>query len=178
MAERSQRRKSARFLYISDADARSSWHDRPAGLIVRVGWRVIAANNRPLGRSAEVFGSSAECAEDAARLRHGIERLATSVLFDAAHGYWQWAVALDGRAAAVCVNPYRRRVECERALAQFLDAVRTTDPTVDELRHYGPTALRAYDEAPKLPPDGGVTAVQMSAHRPRHGPRPLPAAIS
>lgn len=142
-----QRKAAARFLYISDADAPSNWHDRAAAVPSRAGWRVIAANNRPLGRSAFVFSSFQECVADAVRLHEQIETCTSSILFDASGGTWSWAVALNGQPAAMSVKPYRRRVECARALTQFLEALRTTEPVADQLRHLGPNALRAYDRA-------------------------------
>jgi hypothetical protein len=169
-----QQRKSARFLYISDADAPSNWHDRPADATPRIGWRVIAANNRPLGRSADVFRSFEDCVAAAARLHERIETSASSILFDAARGTWAWTVVLDGRAVAVSVKPYRRRIECARALAQFLEALRTTEPVADELRHLGPNALRVYNQATEAPDP----VVETRARRPFRSGAPLPAATT
>ena len=66
-------RVTARFIYISDERSRSQWHDVPAADI-RVTWRVVAGNNRPLGRSARVFPSLTDCVEAATRLHREIGR--------------------------------------------------------------------------------------------------------
>jgi hypothetical protein len=146
--DRGPRRTSAPFLYISNGDARSAWYEQVASSSIRVGWRVIAANNRPLGRSAEAFASLAECVTAATRLHREVAQAASSVLFDIADGHWQWTVLLADEPVAVCVHSYKRRVECERALRQFLEAVAEIEPAADEVRRLGPNALRAYDRPP------------------------------
>ena len=79
---------------------------------------MIAANNRPLGRSAEAFASLAECVTAATRLHREVAQAASSVLFDIADGHWQWTVLL------------------------------ADEPAADEVRRLGPNALRAYDRPP------------------------------
>jgi hypothetical protein len=134
---------TARFIYISDERSPSPWHDAStAG--VRVSWRVVAGNNRPLGRSAAVFPSLAECVAAASELHRGIGRADSSVLFDVADGHWRWTVALGGQSVAVSAHAYKRRIECIRALEQFAAAAARAAPEPDGLRRLGPNALRGY----------------------------------
>jgi hypothetical protein len=147
---------TARFIYISDERSRSHWHDAPAAE-VRVTWRVVAGNNRPLGRSARVFPSLTECVEAASRLHREIGRADSSVLFDVADGHWRWTVALGGQSVAVSAHAYKRRIECIRSLEQFVAAAASAAPEPDGLRRLGPNALRGYagtvviDVAPAAP---------------------------
>jgi len=137
-------RVAARFIFISDSRPQSSWQDGSRSDRQRVGWRVIAANNRPLGRSARVFDSYALAVNDAAALRSHVDGLTSTVTLDASAGHWSWQCRFNGLDVACCVHEYKRRVECARSLEHFLLAVRAADPHQAELRHFGPNALRAY----------------------------------
>jgi hypothetical protein len=59
------------------------------------------------------------------------------------------------------VRAYRRRVECLRALEQFVAAVRVTTNGSEELRYYGRNALSVYD-----PPPGGIVSTDIVASAP------------
>jgi len=135
---------TARFIYISDQRSRSPWHDDSAADDTRVSWRVVAGNNRPLGRSATVFPSLAECVAAATALHREIGRADSSVLFDVADGHWRWTVALGGQSVAVSAHVYKRRIECIRSLEQFIVAAAHAAPEPDGLRRLGPNALRGY----------------------------------
>lgn len=134
---------TARFIYISDERSHSPWHDG-ASADIRVSWRVVAGNNRPLGRSAMVFASLAECVAAATRLHREIGRADSSVLFDVADGHWRWTVALGGQPVAVSAHAYKRRIECVRSLEQFIVATAHAAPEPDGLRRLGPNALRGH----------------------------------
>jgi hypothetical protein len=134
---------TARFIYISDERAHSPWHDA-ATADAQVSWRVVAGNNRPLGRSATAFASLAECVAAATQLHREVGRADSSVLFDVADGHWRWTVALCGQSAAVSAHAYKRRTECIRSLEQFIVAASHAAPEPDGLRRLGPNALRGY----------------------------------
>lgn len=132
-------RRTSRFVYLCDAkDA-----DLP---IARFGWRLVAANNRPLGRGLRVEGSLAQCRAAAQRLHDDVAEISAVVHFDPARGLWSWRVALGETTVAVCAHPYLRRVECGRALAQFLTVARSTSPAAGPVRCFGPRSLRAYED--------------------------------
>jgi hypothetical protein len=138
----------ARFLYISDRTARSNWREAPVSEHERFAWRMVAGNNRPIGRSPVAYPSLPASVAATAALRRDAELLEGTVVFDATKGEWRWIVTLAGTSVAVCVYPYARRVECARAMRQFIEAVRTAEADVSDLRQLGPSALRAYDEEP------------------------------
>jgi hypothetical protein len=143
--------KTARFIYISDADKGSAWHTPKAHNQLRVGWRLIAANNRSLGRSWVVYGSFDACVAAVAQLHDRLDEITPAVTFDARHAAWTWTVLLDGEPVAVSTRAYRRRVECIRSFDQFLGAVTTAPEVAEELRYYGPKALSVYDHPPLHP---------------------------
>ena len=143
--------KTARFIYISDADRGSAWHTPKDDGELRVGWRLIAANNRSLGRSWVVYGTFEACVAAAAQLHNRLDEVTQAVTFDARHAAWTWTVLLDGEPVAVSTRPYRRRVECARSFDQFLAAVKSAPEVAEELRYYGPKALSVYDHPPLHP---------------------------
>ena len=63
-------------------------------------------------------------------------QLKPAVTFDQATATWRWTVALDDTAVAASVRDYSRRVECNRALGQFLEILRSAPP-VEEIRYAG-----------------------------------------
>jgi hypothetical protein len=120
-------RREPRFVYLS---AESS-----VGL--RFGWRLLAANNRPLGRGPHSASSLAECRAAVALLWSNLRDVASAMLPDPRRGIWTWGVDLDGTIVAVSVHPYLRRVECGRGLGQFLAAAAAADPGKAIVRHLG-----------------------------------------
>jgi hypothetical protein len=138
-------RRAPRFVYLCDAQDLA----QPSA---RFGWRLVAANNRPLGRAVRAETSLAHCRAAARQLHHGVVHVTRLVQFSPARGHWSWQVGIGGAAVAVCAHPYLRRLECIRALDQFLLAVQTASPDDGVVRHFGPTSLRAY--APALTTTG------------------------
>lgn len=143
-------RREPRFVYLSDRFPEESTD--PAA---RYGWRLVAANNRPLGRGATVEASWDDCLARAAALHAALsaapelstatDRIGSAIVPDALHGVWSWRVVLDGELAAVGVHPYLRRVECARGLAQFVASAGAADPADGVVRHFGPHSLRGYE---------------------------------
>lgn len=143
--------KTTRFIYISDADKGSAWHPPRDRGQLRVGWRLIAANNRSLGRSWVVYDTFDACVAAAAQLHDRLDDVTPAVTFDARRAAWTWTALLDGEPVAVATRPYRRRVECARSFDQFLAAVKSAPEVAEELRYYGPKALSVYDHPPLHP---------------------------
>lgn len=142
-------KRTTRFIYVSDATAPSSTRHTDNPTAPRYGWRVIAANNRPLGRSASVFDSYESCRTAAELLRDEVDkdRATSAVHFNNSRGHWTWSVTVDETPVAVCVHPYLRRIECVRALRQFVEAVAAGVPSAEGVRLFGTRALREYDRA-------------------------------
>lgn len=144
-------RRSARYVYLSDAEPRSSARDLndPNGRgTASIGWRIVAANNRPLGRSAARFSSLTECVAAVHLLRTEVARAIGAVSLDPARGHWLWTLTLDQQMVAASVHDYERRIECVRALAQFIQACGTADPAPVGVRQLGVRAMYGYPPKP------------------------------
>lgn len=113
--------------------------DGPPG---HYGWRLVAANHRPLGRGIWAVDSLVECRNAAHVIHHEAARLRPTLTSQ--DGVWSWQLELDDLALAVCVHGYMRRIECARGLTQFLSAVHVADPDNGVVRHFGPHSLRGY----------------------------------
>lgn len=90
----------------------------------KVGWRLVAPNNRELGHSAELYEGYAACRDAAVNLQQKLDAATSTMAFDD-DAQWRWELALENQAAAVCSRSYWRRVECEYGLGQFLANVRS-----------------------------------------------------
>jgi hypothetical protein len=149
MAE-SVSRRGPRFVFLSNALRDGLGEDR-------YGWRLVAANNRPLGRGIRVDGSLAECRAAAYRIHHEVAAAASTASIEVTGGQWQWSLALD--LEAVGMRPYFRRVECVRGLAQFVAAAVAADPAAGVVRFFGPNSLRGYESEPAPVVAASSTAV-------------------
>ncbi|MFE7777765.1 hypothetical protein ACFU5O_28475 [Streptomyces sp. NPDC057445] len=145
---------------------------RPEGEEKPVGWRLVGANNRELGRSADTFSGLAECRAAVVRFRaEAAEARVLLTMADTA-GSWTWRLEIEGRTVAVAGRSYLRHRECQYNLGQFLAAVpvaqlaegmpnRRPRPRGVPLR--GParpssTGAEPDDEGHALPRTAGVTA--------------------
>ncbi len=90
-----------------------------------------------MGHSASTYADFAECIASATdvNLRAAISR--TAIVFDRATATWRWTMSIDSAIVAVSVRNYGRKIECARAAAQFTEIVRTTEPSLDEVRYIG-----------------------------------------
>lgn len=117
-----------RFLFSELSRPRSGEADgSPA-----VGWRLVAPNNRELGRTAELVEDFTTCREAVLKLQVSLGQTRSSLWFDD-DAQWRWELLLDEEPAAVCSRPYWRRVECEYGLGQFLTNAKVAT-VVDDLR--------------------------------------------
>lgn len=126
----------------------------------RFGWRLLAANRRPLGRGVAASESLADCRATAERVRRDGRDADVSVV--TADGRWSWRLSTGGTPIAVSVRPYLRRAECLRGLTQFRAALVRADPHAGSVRDYGAHALRDYAgaaacDAPTGRPDGAAS---------------------
>ena len=137
-------RREPRFVYLSDAESPGGdW--RYVGVDPRFGWRLDAANHRPLARAARLCDSVVACREAASEVRDRRAELAVVFGADAERGLWTWRVALEGTRVAGSAHAYQRRIECVRAYSQFVAALDVADPADGVVRNFGPRALRTFD---------------------------------
>jgi hypothetical protein len=134
-------RRAPRFVFLCDGRGEDSGARR-------FGWRLVAANNRPLGRGMHAHASLAACRAAASRVRGAVAAVQAPVTLDASRGHWSWQLRFDGVAAAACVHTYLRRAECLRALEQFYLAVVAADPADGVVRYFGPHSLRQFEDLP------------------------------
>ncbi|HSV68179.1 MAG TPA: hypothetical protein VLJ59_20110 [Mycobacteriales bacterium] len=92
-------------------------------------WRLIGANSRELGRSAQTYADLATCWLATARLRRRLDDTDQVVTPHKRTGEWTWRLEIDGVAVAVAAPTYLRQRECAYNLTQFLAApvARITD---------------------------------------------------
>ena len=88
----------------------------------RVGWRLLSANNRDLGRAAVAYPDSESCL---GAVRHLRRRLPDAMVVTSRDRleYWTWSLRLDGTDVAMSSRHYQRRVQCEYASRLFLSLV-------------------------------------------------------
>jgi hypothetical protein len=134
--------RSPRFVYLSDENPGRS--AQAPTVVGHVAWRILAANNRPLARSARHFSSLAECIESAIAVMDGLANATKTVAFDPVIGLWRWQISLDDVPMATCVHSYRRRIECVRAMTQFERTGVEADPRPPDVRRLGSRAMRDY----------------------------------
>jgi hypothetical protein len=95
---------------------------RPTAVPGTVSWRLLATNNRDLGRAAAPFPDVPACLASIGTLRRAF-RAAVPVATRDGRAVWTWRVQLDGLDLAVSSRGYQRRVQAEHACAIFLDLV-------------------------------------------------------
>lgn len=83
-------------------------------------WRLISANHRDLGRSAMIYGDSSAALQSIKGLVAGLERVERTLNCSHEDGQWRWALRLDDADLAAASRGYRRRIECELSVKQFL----------------------------------------------------------
>jgi hypothetical protein len=83
-----------------------------------VGWRVLGANNRELGRSAGPFWRPDEAFQAVHEAQAVLDRTVTRLWADDL-GEWFWNVSLDDDQVAVSSRGYRRQRECIYSIEQF-----------------------------------------------------------
>lgn len=84
-------------------------------------WRLVGANNREIGRSAQAYADAAACRAGISFLRRQLDHLETRVWSDDTMR-WLWRLDLNGQPVATSARAYMRRREAIFNLEQFLAA--------------------------------------------------------
>lgn len=86
-------------------------------------WVLVSANNRVLGRSADLFATVPECHADIDYLRAQRADAVGLIIPAVQRHRWAWRLEYGPAALAISGRSYFRRAECSYNLARFLDAV-------------------------------------------------------
>lgn len=95
-----------------------------------VGWRLLGANNRELGRSAVSYAEAESALASIGRLRLTATVSESHVLHDQRTGLWVWQLVDSGVLVANSGRGFRHERECRYNLDQFRASVPTA-PTSD-----------------------------------------------
>jgi hypothetical protein len=128
--------------------------DRPTSVRqVYVGWRLVGANNRELGRSSKVYADLAACRAAVLDLQRNIASAQPVIASSLGTRMWTWRLDIGGRWVASAGRLYQRRRECQHNLAQFIEvaptAVSATDIVVRTRGRELRQALRIGDAVPQ-----------------------------
>jgi uncharacterized protein YegP (UPF0339 family) len=100
----------------------------------RFGWRMLAANNREVARSASTFADIASCVQAVHDLQCGVSD-AVAVASRGGRADWSWRLRLDDVEVAASSRTYQRRLQCEAACTLFVELV--PDAELVEVRTSG-----------------------------------------
>ncbi len=90
-----------------------------------VGWRLLGANNRELGRSATSFPDAEEALASISALRALAAAGEAHIVHDPATGLWAWHFGDHGQPIANSGRGFRHERECRYNLEQFRAAAPT-----------------------------------------------------
>lgn len=102
----------------------AGWRFAPGAALIdttSVGWRLLGANNRELGRGVATF-SVGVAREHVRFLQSAADRLST-IVTSGPTGKWLWTASLDGEPVAVSSRSYHRHRECVYNARHFTAAV-------------------------------------------------------
>lgn len=87
--------------------------DDPAGPDT-VSWRLLATNNRDLGRSPGGYADPAACRAAIRELQQGVAQ-AQPATVRGGPSSWGWRLTIGDRVVAVASRTYQRRIQAEQA---------------------------------------------------------------
>jgi hypothetical protein len=87
-----------------------------------VSWRLLATNNRDLGRAPGTYPDAAACREAVVGLQSSAGDLAI-VVVRAGASHWSWRIAAGPTVMVVSSRDYQRRIQAEQAAAIALDLI-------------------------------------------------------
>jgi hypothetical protein len=87
-----------------------------------VSWRLLATNNRDLGRAPGGYPDIEACRAAVRDLRDGVDR-AVPVTVRGGPSSWGWRLMIDDRVVAVASRLYQRRIQAEQAVTVVLGLI-------------------------------------------------------
>jgi len=109
-----------------------------------VEWRLMAPNNRELGRGGGPFPSADACLEALRRMQVPPEPPSFVLARDFTGVLWRWELVYPA-ASAVSSRSYQRRLACLQAATRFADLFQTadrSDTTVHDFHLANPSIRR------------------------------------
>ncbi|SNY62182.1 hypothetical protein [Paractinoplanes atraurantiacus] len=97
----------------------------------RVYWRLLAINNRDLGRAATAFPDVRSCRAAVVWLQEHAAQLSVLTVRTGPTS-WGWRIVADGPAVAVASRQYQRRIQAEQAAAIVLALIPGAEPLADD----------------------------------------------
>jgi uncharacterized protein YegP (UPF0339 family) len=88
----------------------------------RFGWRMLAANNREVARSAGTFDAVDVCMDAVTDLRRDV-CTGTVVASRSGRADWAWRLRIADVDVAASSRTYQRRLQCEAACSLFIELV-------------------------------------------------------
>ena len=85
-------------------------------------WRLLATNNRDLGRAPVTYEDAAACRAAVLGLQGSVAELEIAVVRAGASN-WSWRIAAGPTVMAVSSRDYQRRIQAEQAAAIALDLI-------------------------------------------------------
>jgi uncharacterized protein YegP (UPF0339 family) len=103
-----------------------------------VTWRLLATNNRDLGRGSEAYPSREACWDAVRTLQRGADGL-EAVLIRTGPSSWSWRIQAGNGTVAVASRHYQRRIQATQAAAVALELIPIaelsgTDPRAAHVR--------------------------------------------
>ena len=86
-----------------------------------VGWRLLGANNRELGRCAAAYPDATAATEGIEEARRGAVTAVARISHEAGVGSWTWSLIVGDTAIATSGRGFRHERECRYNLEQFRD---------------------------------------------------------
>jgi hypothetical protein len=103
-----------------------------------VGWRLLGANNRELGRSAGSYPDAESAHKSIARVRGLADGGEAHIVHDRATGLWAWQLDDSGSLVANSGRGFRHERECRYNLDQFRAAAPSAPASDAEVPHEFP----------------------------------------
>ena len=95
--------------------------DDPAGRDT-LSWRLLATNNRDLGRAPAGYPDAEACRLAIRELQDGVGR-AEPVTIRSGPSSWSWRLMIGDRVVVVASRAYQRRIQAEQAAGVVLDLI-------------------------------------------------------
>lgn len=108
-------------------------HHSNDGQLLSTAWRLVGANNRELGRSAQTFSNVGACRGAVAHLLQCLDDAQSHLAINNDTGLWTWRLNIGDQWIAVAGRSYQRRRECLYNVTRFLAAAPTAELAGDLL---------------------------------------------